>query len=150
MQCVAVKNNIAAELFDELKDLTQESSFSVTGMLRAEPRAAGGVEMDVTAAHVYQKVERGTSVSDHAEGAWHRFPDGSTGICGCRSKRQHAAIRVRHEIIKGIRDFFDSNGFTLVDYADFYAGGLRRHDDAVRSGLFRRRKGVSDAIGTAL
>jgi asparaginyl-tRNA synthetase len=32
-----------------------------------------------------------------------------------RSKRQHAIIRVRHEIIRGIRDYFDSNGFTLVD-----------------------------------
>ena len=32
-----------------------------------------------------------------------------------RSRRQHAAIRVRHEVIKGIRDYFDSHGFTLVD-----------------------------------
>jgi len=114
MQCVAVKSNIAEELFEELKALTQESSLSITGVIRAEPRAAGGFEMDVTAAQVYQKVseehpypitpkDHGTDfLMDHRH-LW------------LRSKRQHAAIRVRHEIVKGIRDFFDSNGFTLVD-----------------------------------
>ena len=114
MQCVAVKSNIPEALFEELKGLTQESSLAVTGTIRAEARAAGGFEMDVTGAHVYQKVseehpypitpkDHGTDfLMDHRH-LW------------LRSKRQHAAIRVRHEIIKGIRDFFDSNGFTLVD-----------------------------------
>ena len=114
MQCVAVKSNLSEELFELLKGLTQESSLSVTGTIRAEPRASGGFEMDVTDAHVYQKVseehpypitpkDHGTDfLMDHRH-LW------------LRSKRQHAAIRVRHEIIKGIRDFFDSNGFTLVD-----------------------------------
>src|SRR6266576_2098243 len=32
-----------------------------------------------------------------------------------RSRRQHAVIGVRHEVIKGIRDYFDSHGFVLVD-----------------------------------
>ena len=32
-----------------------------------------------------------------------------------RSQRQHAIIRVRHEVIKAVRDYFDSHGFTLVD-----------------------------------
>jgi asparaginyl-tRNA synthetase len=114
MQCVAVKSSISEDLFEMLKGLTQESSLSVTGTIRAEARAAGGFEMDVTDAHVYQKVseehpypitpkDHGTDfLMDHRH-LW------------LRSKRQHAAIRVRHEIIKGIRDFFDSNGFTLVD-----------------------------------
>jgi len=114
MQCVAVKSNISEELFELLKGLTQESSLSVTGTIREEARAAGGFEMDVTDAHVYQKV-----------GEEHPYPitpkDHGTDFLmdhrhlWLRSKRQHAAIRVRHEIIKGIRDFFDSNGFTLVD-----------------------------------
>jgi asparaginyl-tRNA synthetase len=114
IQCVAVKSNLPEELFEELKGLTQESSLSVTGTIRAEPRAAGGFEMDVTSAQVHQKVsedhpypitpkDHGTDfLMDHRH-LW------------LRSKRQHAAIRVRHEIVKGIRDFFDSNGFTLVD-----------------------------------
>jgi asparaginyl-tRNA synthetase len=32
-----------------------------------------------------------------------------------RSRRQHAIVRVRHAIIKAVRDFFDGRGFTLVD-----------------------------------
>jgi asparaginyl-tRNA synthetase len=114
LQCVALKSNISEALFEELKGLTQESSLSATGTIRSEARAAGGFEMDVTDAQVYQRVseehpypitpkEHGTDfLMDHRH-LW------------LRSKRQHAAIRVRHEIISGIRDFFDSNGFTLVD-----------------------------------
>ena len=32
-----------------------------------------------------------------------------------RSRRQHAVLRVRHAVIRAVRDFFDNNGFTLVD-----------------------------------
>jgi asparaginyl-tRNA synthetase len=32
-----------------------------------------------------------------------------------RSRRQHAVLRVRHEIIRAVRDYFDDHGFTLVD-----------------------------------
>ena len=42
MQCVAVRSNLPEELFNELKNLTQESSLMVTGTVRAEGRAVGG------------------------------------------------------------------------------------------------------------
>jgi asparaginyl-tRNA synthetase len=114
IQCVAVKANLPEELFETLKNLTQESSLIVSGKLRAEPRAAGGVELDLETAQIVQRVpesdpypitpkDHGTDfLMDHRH-LW------------LRSKRQHAIIRVRHEIIRGIRDYFDSNGFTLVD-----------------------------------
>jgi asparaginyl-tRNA synthetase len=114
MQCVAVKANIDAALFDTLKDLTQESSVILRGKIRAEQRAPGGYEMDVEGAEVVQRVpesdpypitpkEHGTDfLMDHRH-LW------------LRSKRQHAVIRVRHEVIKAVRDYFDSHGFTLVD-----------------------------------
>ncbi|MGI8741172.1 MAG: asparagine--tRNA ligase [Bryobacteraceae bacterium] len=114
MQCVAVKANIDEKIFEALKNLTQESSLIVTGKIRAEQRAPGGFEMDVEKAGVVQRVpesepypitpkEHGTDfLMDHRH-LW------------LRSKRQHAIIRVRHEVIRGIRDYFDSHGFTLVD-----------------------------------
>ncbi len=114
MQCVAVKSNIDEPTFETLKGLTQESSLIVTGKIRAEPRAPGGYEMDVETAEVLQRVsedepypitpkDHGTDfLMDHRH-LW------------LRSKRQHAVIRVRHEVIKAIRDYFDSHGFTLVD-----------------------------------
>jgi asparaginyl-tRNA synthetase len=114
IQCVAVKGQIAEETFEALKGLTQESSLLIRGKLRAEPRAHGGFELDVESADILQRVteadpypitpkEHGTDfLMDHRH-LW------------LRSKRQNAAIRVRHEVIKGIRDYFDSHGFVLVD-----------------------------------
>ena len=114
IQCVAVKSAMPEELFETIKNLTQESSLIVTGKLRAEQRAAGGVEMDVESLEVLQRVpesdpypitpkDHGTDfLMDHRH-LW------------LRSQRQHAIIRVRHEVIKAVRDYFDSHGFTLVD-----------------------------------
>src|SRR5450432_1284129 len=114
IQCVAVKANVDEALFETLKNLTQESSLILSGKIREEQRAAGGYEMDVEGAEIVQRVpesdpypitpkEHGTDfLMDHRH-LW------------LRSRRQHAAISVRHEVIKGIRDYFDSHGFVLVD-----------------------------------
>ena len=114
MQCVAVKSNLPEEVFEALKGLTQESSVTVTGTIRAEARAHGGYELDVTDAHVVQRVseEHPYPITPKEHGV--DFLMGHRHLW-LRSRRQHAAIRVRHEIIKGIRDYFDSHGFTLVD-----------------------------------
>src|SRR3954469_4247066 len=56
MQCVALKNNLPEEVFENLKHLTQESSLLVRGKLRAEARAPGGYEMDVESVEILQKV----------------------------------------------------------------------------------------------
>jgi asparaginyl-tRNA synthetase len=114
LQCVAVKNALPEETFEALKNLTQESSLIVTGKLRAEQRAAGGFELDVESAQILSRVPEShpypITPKDHGIEFLmdHRH-------LWLRSRRQHAVIRVRHEIIKAIRDYFDSNGFTLVD-----------------------------------
>jgi asparaginyl-tRNA synthetase len=114
MQCVAVKSALPEELFESLKDLTQESSLIIRGKIRAEARAPGGYEMDVEGAQIVQRVpesdpypitpkEHGIDfLMDHRH-LW------------LRSRRQHAALLVRHEVIKAIRDYFDSHGFILID-----------------------------------
>jgi asparaginyl-tRNA synthetase len=114
MQCVAVKSELPEELFETIKGLTQESSIIVTGKIRAEQRAPGGYEMDVTSLEVLQRVpetdpypitpkEHGVDfLMDHRH-LW------------LRSRRQNAILHIRHEVIKAIRDYFDSNGFVLVD-----------------------------------
>ena len=114
MQCVAVKSNLPEEVFENLKGLTQESSFTVTGTIRAEPRAVGGYELDVKDAAVIQRVseEHPYPITPKDHGVDFLMDHRHLWL---RSRRQHAAIRVRHEVIKGIRDYFDSHGFTLVD-----------------------------------
>src|ERR1700694_1785299 len=56
MQCVAVKSALPESVFEEIKNLTQESSIVVTGKIRADQRAAGGYEMDVEGIQVIQRV----------------------------------------------------------------------------------------------
>jgi asparaginyl-tRNA synthetase len=114
MQCVAVKTNVAEPVFEALKALTQESSLTITGTVRAEARAQGGFELDVEDAHIIQRVpeEHPYPITPKDHGVDFLMDHRHLWL---RSRRQHAAIRVRHEVVKGIRDYFDSQGFTLVD-----------------------------------
>ena len=114
MQCVAVKNNLPEETFNELKNLTQESSMIVTGTVRAESRAPGGYELDVDGAQVVQRVseEHPYPITPKEHGVDFLMDHRHLWL---RSRKQHAAIQVRHEVVKAIRDYLDSHGFTLVD-----------------------------------
>ena len=114
IQGVVPKNAVPPEVFDAIKGLTQESSVIVEGKVRADKRAPGGYELDVSNVQVLQRVpeddpfpislkEHGVDfLMDHRH-LWVRTP------------RQAAILRVRAEIIKAARDFFDDRGFTLTD-----------------------------------
>jgi asparaginyl-tRNA synthetase len=114
MQCVAVKNALPEQVFETIKDLTQESSIVVTGQVRAEQRAPGGYELDVESVEVVQRVPESDPypITPKEHGIDFLMDHRHLWI---RSRRQHAILRVRHEVIKAVRDYFDSNGFTLVD-----------------------------------
>jgi asparaginyl-tRNA synthetase len=114
LQCVAVKAQLGEEQFGILKRLTQESSLIIRGRLRAEQRAPGGFELDVDSFEVVQRVPEDTpypiSLKEHGPDFLldHRH-------LWIRSRRQHAILKIRHEVVKAVRDYFDSHGFTLCD-----------------------------------
>src|SRR5512145_742330 len=114
VQCVGVKANLPEALFEQLKDLTQESSLLIRGVARAEARAPGGFEMDIEDATVVQRVseEHPYPITPKDHGVEFLFDKRHLHL---RSRKPHAILKIRHEIIKAVRDFFDSNGFTLVD-----------------------------------
>lgn len=114
MQCVAAKNNLPEQVFNALKNLTQESSLVVTGTIREEARAIGAYELDISDAQVIQRVneEHPYPITPKEHGVDFLMDHRHLWL---RSRRQHAAIRVRHEVIRSIRDYLDSQGFTLVD-----------------------------------
>src|SRR6266536_4467065 len=97
------KDAVAPEVFDSIKGLTQESSVIVEGKVRADKRAPGGYELDVSNVQVLQRVpeddpfpislkEHGVDfLMDHRH-LWIRTP------------RQAAILRARAEIIKAARD----------------------------------------------
>lgn len=114
MQGVAVKAELGEETFDRIRHLTHESAVRVTGELRAEPRAPGGYEMQVEDVEIVHAVppddpfpitpkEHGVDFLLDRRHLW------------IRSRLQHAVLRVRHSVVRAVRDYFDTHGFTLVD-----------------------------------
>lgn len=111
VQGVLVKNNLAEEIFNKFDELTQESSFRMTGTVRKEDRAPGGFEMDVQNVEIIS-VAKEYPISPKEHGVDFLMDRRHLWL---RSSRQHAIMRVRHEIIRSIREFFDTRGFTLMD-----------------------------------
>jgi len=111
MQCVVTKFD-ADELSFAIKDeITQESSVIVTGTVKEEPRSPGGYEILASKVELVAVAEE-YPISKKEHGIDYLMDNRHLWL---RSKRQHAIIRIRHTIIKSIRDFFDSRDFTLVD-----------------------------------
>ena len=110
VQCVVFKGNDEA-VFEKAKSLGQESSLIVHGSVKADERSAIGVEIDVKDIEVIQNVheypitpkEHGTEFLMDNRHLW------------IRSKKQNAVLKIRHTVIKAVRDFFDNNGFILAD-----------------------------------
>jgi asparaginyl-tRNA synthetase len=111
IQGVVLKNKVDEEDWDEAKELTQESSFYVTGLVREDKRAPSGYELTVSGLKLIQKAhdypitpkEHGVDfLMDHRH-LW------------LRSSRQHAILRIRNELIKGTYDYFYDHGFIKVD-----------------------------------
>ncbi|KIO65626.1 Asparaginyl-tRNA synthetase [Caldibacillus thermoamylovorans] len=111
IQGVVVKNEVPEEVFQLAKSLTQESSLYVTGIVREDERSPFGYELSVTKleliheAHDYPITpkEHGTEfLMDHRH-LW------------LRSKRQHANMKIRNEIIRATYEFFNKEGFIKID-----------------------------------
>jgi asparaginyl-tRNA synthetase len=114
IQGVVPKNAVSPETFEALKGLTQESSVIVEGKVRADKRAPGGYELDVSGVQVLQKVSESDPypITPKEHGVDFLMEHRHLWI---RSPRQASILRVRAEIIKAARDFFDDRGFTLTD-----------------------------------
>ncbi|MCE7792137.1 asparagine--tRNA ligase [Salipaludibacillus sp. CUR1] len=111
IQGVLVKAEAGEETFQKAKELTQESSLYITGVVREDDRAPSGYELTVQGFEVIHEAndypitpkEHGTEfLMDHRH-LW------------LRSKRQHAIMKIRNEIIRATYEFFNDNGFVKVD-----------------------------------
>ncbi|MBK9120441.1 MAG: asparagine--tRNA ligase [Phycisphaerales bacterium] len=110
-QCVLEKTEDGAHAFEEAKRLGQESSLEVDGTVRAEERAPGGHELVVAAVRIVQNAA-GYPITPKPHGIEFLMKHRHLWF---RSQRQWAILRVRHTIIEGIREYFNRNGFILVD-----------------------------------
>ena len=110
-QAVVARSAVPEADWTAAEGAGQESSLELTGKVKEDKRAPGGYEVDVTGLTVGQAVhdypitpkEHGTAFLMEHRHLWLRSP------------RQHAILRVRHAVVKAVRDFLDDGGFTLVD-----------------------------------
>ena len=148
IQGVVAKNAVSPELFESIKGLTQESSVIVTGKVRADKRAPGGYEMDVSDAQVLQRVNPDDPypISPKEHGVEFLMEHRHLWL---RSPRQAAILRVRAEIIKAARDYFDDRGFTLTDPPILTPAACEGTTTLVSGGLLRGA-GLPYTVGPAL
>lgn len=111
IQAVAFKGDVGEEIFQNCEKVTQESSISVSGKVIEDKRAPGGFELQITDFKILQLAqdypitpkEHGTTFLMDYRHLW------------LRSSKQNAILKIRHEIIRACRDFFDNRGFVLLD-----------------------------------
>lgn len=111
IQCVVFEKDVPPEVFQHAGSLTQESSIIVTGAVRQDKRSSIGFEIGVKDLKILQKAEN-YPISPKEHGTGFLMDKRHLWL---RSSRQHAILRVRAEIVRTVREYFDSNGFTLVD-----------------------------------
>jgi asparaginyl-tRNA synthetase len=110
-QAVVARSAVPEAAWAAAEGAGQESSLELTGKVKEDKRAPGGYEVDVTGLTVGQAVhdypitpkEHGTAFLMEHRHLWLRSP------------RQHAILRVRHAVVKAVRDYLDDAGYTLVD-----------------------------------
>ncbi len=111
IQCVFLQNQVPADEFELADTVPQESAVAIRGVVRAEPRAPGGYELTasrlvlISASEPYPITpkEHGIEFLMAHRHLW------------LRSRRQHAILRIRNEIIKALRDYLDDQGFLCCD-----------------------------------
>jgi asparaginyl-tRNA synthetase len=112
VQCVVFKGNVSPETFQQADHILQESSIEVVGTVKEHGKIKGQYELDVKDLSVLATTAREYPIGPKEHGTDFLMDNRHLWL---RSKRQHAIVRVRHTIIKAVRDFFDGRGFTLVD-----------------------------------
>ena len=121
LQGVVVKGEASDETFLLEHELNQEDSIIINGTVRKEPRSVGGYELGVKEIKVVNHVTEEFPISPKEHGADFLMSNRHLWL---RSKRQNSIMRIRHQVVKAIRDFFDDNGFTLIDSPIFTSNAV--------------------------
>jgi asparaginyl-tRNA synthetase len=111
LQVVMGKNDVPEETFKAADHLSQETSIVVTGTVRQDKRAKGGYELTATALDVIGAAQD-YPITPKEHGVDYLMDRRHLWI---RTERQTSILKVRHEVINAVRDYFNSNGFILAD-----------------------------------
>jgi asparaginyl-tRNA synthetase len=111
IQCVMSKQAVGDEMFKKADHLAQESAIIVHGSVRADSRAPGGYEIDVTGIEIVSEAQN-YPITPKEHGVDYLMDRRHLWI---RAPRQQAILRIRHEVINAVRDYFNSHHFVLAD-----------------------------------
>jgi asparaginyl-tRNA synthetase len=133
LQCVAGIGDVTPELFARIDKLPQETSLVVTGKVRRDRRSPIGFELGVTDLQVVAEPRAEYPITPKEHGTAFLMDHRHLWL---RSKRQHAILRVRAEIIAAVRHYFDGHGFTLVDAPIFTPAACEGTSNLFEVGYF--------------
>lgn len=111
IQSVAVKSELPDEEYELCDKITQESSMIVTGVIGEDSRSPGGYELSLQHIEVMQ-ISEPYPITPKEHGISFLMDNRHLWL---RSKKQNAILRIRAEVINAVRDFFNKEGFILVD-----------------------------------
>ncbi len=112
IQCVVFKKNVSEEAFAAAQQLTLESSCRITGLVRADERAPGGYELDVSAVDVVQVPAQEYPIQPKDHGTEFLMEHRHLWV---RSAKQHALLRIRAEVIAAAQEWLNDQGFVRYD-----------------------------------
>ncbi len=141
LQCIFFKGECDESAFEKFNDLTQETSLKVTGVVREQPNKPGVFELGASNFEVIgSSVDYPITPKEHGIDFLmnHRH-------LWLRSKKQHAAIKVRAKLVTAIRDFFDGRGFTLTDAPIFTPNACEGTTDLFETKYFDEKAYLSQS-----
>ena len=135
LQGVVVKGEATDPTFNMEQALNKEDSVSIRGLIKKEPRSVGGYEMGVSEIKIINPVSNEFPISPKEHGADFLMSNRHLWL---RSKRQNAIMKIRHRVIKSIRDFFDNNDFILIDSPIFTSNAVEGTTNLFEVDYFER------------
>ena len=144
MQAVVSKAAVGEEKFKVADHLSQETAVVVHGTVRADSRAAGGYELDVSDFEVWE-TSSDYPITPKEHGVDYLIDHRHLWV---RLERQHAILRVRHEVVKAVRDFLNDRGFVLAD-PHLHARRAKARPRSLKS-TTSKTESLPDAIGAAI
>ena len=135
LQGVVVKGEATDLTFNMEQALNKEDSVSLRGFIKKEPRSVGGYEMGVSEIKIINPVSNEFPISPKEHGADFLMSNRHLWL---RSKRQNAIMKIRHRVVKSIRDFFDNNDFILIDSPIFTSNAVEGTTNLFEVDYFER------------
>jgi asparaginyl-tRNA synthetase len=133
LQCVMFFKDVPEETFRKADHLAQETALAVTGQVRRDKRSPIGFELGISEIDVLAEPAGEYPISPKEHGTAFLMDHRHLWL---RSRRQVAIMRIRHEIVMAIRDYFDRNGFILVDAPIFTPNACEGTSNLFEVGYF--------------